>query len=165
MSQAALDALKAKFGDAVRSTLSAHGDESALIDPTRNREILGWLKSEGFDMLVDLSVLDTLGLDAREHGRFEVVYSLRNMTSGRRLRIKAAIDLGVSDENPRIDSVLPLWKGANWFEREAFDMYGVEFVGHGDLRRILMYEEFIGHPMRKDYPKDRRQPLVRRDFT
>jgi NADH-quinone oxidoreductase subunit C len=69
---------------------------------------------------------------------------------------------GVPEEDPSIDSVVSLWPGANWFEREAFDLYGVRFAGHPDLRRILMYPEFVGHPLRKDFPKEGRQPLLRR---
>jgi NADH-quinone oxidoreductase subunit C len=69
---------------------------------------------------------------------------------------------GVPEENPVIDSLVALWPGANWFEREAYDLYGVRFEGHPDLRRILLYPEFQGHPLRKDYPKERRQPLARR---
>jgi NADH-quinone oxidoreductase subunit C len=69
---------------------------------------------------------------------------------------------GVPATEPSIASVVALWPGANWFEREAFDMYGVVFEKHPDLRRILMYPEFQGHPLRKDYPKEKRQPLVRR---
>ncbi len=68
----------------------------------------------------------------------------------------------VPEDDPRIDSVVPVWRGANWLERETWDMYGIRFDGHPDLRRIYLYEEFEGHPLRKDYPKERRQPLVTR---
>ena len=74
----------------------------------------------------------------------------------RRLRVKA----GVPEEPCEIASCVEVWPGANWMEREAWDLYGVRFLGHPDLRRILLYEEFDGHPLRKDYPKERRQPLV-----
>ena len=80
-----------------------------------------------------------------------------------RLRVKAPLAQPEDDSSPIIDTVVPLWAGANWFEREVWDLYGIKFRGHPDLRRILMYEEFIGFPLRKDYPKERRQPLVRRD--
>ncbi len=168
MSQHILKVLKDRFGDAIRETASAHGDETAVVDPARVVEICTFLRDDGeckMAQLVDLTVLDTLGLDARESGRFEVVYHLRSQASGRRVRIKARIDEGPNGEYPEIDSVCGVWRGANWFEREAWDLLGVKFIGHPDLRRILMYEEFVGHPLRKDYPKDKRQPLVRRDFT
>ncbi len=168
MSAAVLQRLSAKFGDAIRSTHALHGDETAVIDPARVLEICAFLRDDPetrMTMLVDLTCVDTLGLDRRDVGRFEVVYHLRSMTSGRRVRIKAPVDEGDNGEAPVIDSLTSLWRGANWFEREAFDMYGVRFRGHPDLRRILMYEEFVGHPLRKDYPKERRQPLVRRDYT
>jgi NADH-quinone oxidoreductase subunit C len=168
MSQRALDLLKEKFGDAIKSTHALAGDETAIVDPTRIVEICTYLRDDpelSMSMLVDLTCVDALGLDQRESGRFEVVYHLRSFKNGRRLRLKALVDDGPSGENPEIDSVFPVWKGANWFEREAYDMYGVKFRGHPDLRRILMYEEFVGYPLRKDYPKERRQPLVRRDYT
>jgi len=76
-----------------------------------------------------------------------------------RIRLKARIgDAG--GKTARIASLVPVWAGSNWFEREAYDMFGIEFVGHPDLRRILLYEEFRGHPLRKDYPAERPQPLV-----
>ena len=88
--------------------------------------------------------------------RFELVYHLYSLGRNRRLRIKA----GVSEASPEIDSLCELWPSANWMEREAWDLYGVRFRGHPDPRRLLLYEEFEGHPLRKDYPKERRQPLV-----
>ena len=183
MSVAVLERLRAQLPDAVYRTHSLHGDDTALVDPARLLEVMHFLQGTSelaFDQLIDLSCIDTLGLDPRTvkaiggsttdgdptARRFHVVYHLRSMKSGKRLRIKAAIgDFDEDGKLPEIDSVTPLWKAANWAEREAYDMYGVRFRGHPDLRRILMYEEFIGHPMRKDYPKEKRQPLVRRDWT
>jgi NADH-quinone oxidoreductase subunit C len=80
-------------------------------------------------------------------------------TKGHRIRIKARIG-DAEAEGLEIPSLVPVWKGANWFERECFDMFGVTFEGHPDLRRIMMYEEFQGHPLRKDYPAQQTQPLV-----
>ena len=106
-----------------------------------------------FDMLVDLTCVDWM--DRREP-RFDVVYQLLSITHRHRLCIK----IKVEEDNPEVDSVLPLWPAANFMEREAWDMYGVTFAEHGDLRRILMYDEFVGHPLRKDYPKQGKQPRV-----
>jgi NADH-quinone oxidoreductase subunit C len=105
-------------------------------------------------MLADLTCVDYLGREPR----FEVVYHLHSLSRRHRLRIKA----GVSESDPTIDTVTDLWATAGWLEREVWDFYGVRFSGHPDLRRILMYEEFVGHPLRKDYVVDKRQPLVRR---
>ena len=168
MSERAIEKLREQFGDAIRATHSRHGDDTAIIDPARLFEIARFLREDPelkFDLLVDLTCVDTLGLDERESGRFEMVYHFRSMASGRRVRVKAVIDEGAAGENPEIDSLVPLWKGANWFEREVWDLFGVKFRGHPELRRILMYEEFVGHPLRKDYPKEKRQPLVRRDYS
>ena len=168
MSATVLARLQEQFGAAILSTHALHGDETAVVAPARLVEICTFLRDDPqarMTMLIDLTCVDTLGLDDREIGRFEMVYHLRSMTSGSRLRIKAVLDEGAAGEAPEIDSLSSLWKGANWFEREVFDMFGVRFRGHPDLRRILMYEEFIGHPLRKDYPKEKRQPLVRRDYT
>jgi NADH-quinone oxidoreductase subunit C len=125
-------------------------------------ELMRQLKEDSelqMNFLVDLTAVDYLGRDPR----FEVVYHLRSMATGARLRVKAPLADPEDGSNPVIDSVVSLWAGADWFEREVWDLYGIKFRGHPDLRRILMYEEFIGHPLRKDYPKERRQPLVRRD--
>src|SRR6185312_9138385 len=91
--------------------------------------------------------------------RFEVVCHLRSFEKNHRIRIKARV--GDEEGNgAEIDSIVPVWKGANWFERECYDLLGIVFRGHPDLRRILMYPEFEGHPLRKDYPANRIQPLV-----
>jgi NADH-quinone oxidoreductase subunit C len=105
-------------------------------------------------MFTDLTCVDRLPREPR----FDVVVHLYSIEKKHRVRLLA----GVPVDGPCIPSLVSLWPGANWFEREAFDMYGVRFEGHPDLRRILMYPEFQGHPLRKDYPKEKRQPLVRR---
>jgi len=88
--------------------------------------------------------------------RFEVVTHLHSLSNNHRLRVK----IRVPEDEPWVHSLVPIWKGANWVERECWDMFGIRFVGHPDLRRILMYEEFVGHPLRKDYPVEKRQPLT-----
>ena len=88
--------------------------------------------------------------------RFEVVYHFSSLTHGHRLRLKVP----VTAQDAVVDSVTGLWRSANWFEREVWDMYGVRFAGHPNLKRILMYEPFEGHPLRKDYPVNKRQPLI-----
>ena len=160
MSVAVLQRAKELLGDTVKSTHSYRGDDTLVVDAAAIVEVMRLLKDEvGMDFLVDLTCVDYLGREPR----FEVVYHLRSMKTGERLRVKAPLDEPEDGSNPAIDSVVPLWAGANWFEREVWDLYGIRFHNHPDLRRILMYEEFVGHPLRKDYPKERRQPLVRRD--
>jgi NADH-quinone oxidoreductase subunit C len=103
----------------------------------------------GFNLL-EVGGVDYLGYPGRaaEKPRFEVHYVLLNPDSHERLVLK----VGVNDPDPTIPSAVPLWRGADWMEREVFDMYGIKFDGHPDLRRILMPEEFAAFPLRKDYP-------------
>ncbi len=105
-----------------------------------------------FDMLIDVTAVDYLGREPR----FEVVYQFLSLEKNHRLRVK----IRVPESDVRVHSLVEIWKSANWLERETWDMFGVRFDGHPDLRRILMYEEFQGHPLRKDYPVDKRQPLT-----
>lgn len=152
-----LTKLRERFGDAVRSIHAFRGDLTAEIDPARIVEICRFLRDDAalaFDFLVDVTAVDYLGTTPR----FEIVYHLKSLTRGHRLRLKAR----VSEDDPRIASVVGVWRGADWMERETWDLYGIRFDGHPDLRRIFLYEEFQGHPLRKDYPKERRQPLVSR---
>jgi NADH-quinone oxidoreductase subunit C len=131
----------------------------ALVDRLNILAVLTTLRDDPklrFEMLSDLTVVDWLGQDPR----FEVVYQLYSVTHKHRIRIKAGVP-EAADEC-WIDSACSLWYAANWAEREAYDLYGVKFRGHPDLRRILMYEEFVGYPLRKDYPQNARQPLIRR---
>jgi NADH-quinone oxidoreductase subunit C len=88
--------------------------------------------------------------------RFAVVYHFFSLPLKHRLRVEVLLQ----EDEPEVDSVTPLWAGADWLEREVWDMFGIRFRGHPNLKRILMYDEFVGHPLRKDYPVDRRQPLI-----
>ncbi len=106
-----------------------------------------------FNMLVDVTAVDWL--DRREL-RFEVVYQLLSLTHHHRLCLKAQL----TEDAPEIDSARHCWASGNFMEREVWDMYGITFRGHGDLRRILLYDEFVGHPLRKDYPLRGKQPRL-----
>jgi NADH-quinone oxidoreductase subunit C len=105
-----------------------------------------------FDLLADVTAVDYLGRTPR----YEVVYQLQSIAKHHRLRVKVAVD----GPDPVVPSAVSIWKSAQWGEREVFDMFGIGFAGHPDLRRILMYPEFQGHPLRKDYPLNQRWSLV-----
>jgi NADH-quinone oxidoreductase subunit C len=158
MSKKVLELLEQRFGGAILETHSSYGDDTAVVDPARWREIALFLRDDprcAFDMFTDLTAVDYMGQDPR----FEVVCHLRSLDRVHRIRIKTRV--GDADgEGAELDSLVPVWRGANWYERETFDMFGVIFKGHPDLRRILMYPEFVGHPLRKDYPAEKTQPLV-----
>ena len=160
MSQKVLDLLREKLGAAVLETHSQFGDDTAVVDPSRWREAALFLRDDprlAMNMFVDLCGVDYLTLGAEP--RFEVVCHLRSLQHAHRVRIKARVG-ELDGTGAEIDSLVPVWRGADWFERETFDLMGIVFRGHPDLRRILMYPEFVGHPLRKDYPADRIQPLV-----
>ncbi len=159
MSQRVLHALKEKFGAAILETHSQFGDDTAVVDPERWRQVASFVRDDprcAMDTFVDLTVVDYLG---RRSPRFEVVLHLRSLEKAHRIRLKARLD-EPRGGTARIASLVKVWPGANWFEREAYDMFGVRFLGHPDLRRILLYPEFEGHPLRKDYDASRTQPLV-----
>ena len=152
--------LQERFAGAVLGTHADHGDDTALVDLRALPEVLQFCRDDAalrFDMLMDLTAVDYLTYPGREDApRFEVVYHLYSVPHNHRVRIKA----GVEEEAPVVPSAVPLWPIANWLEREVWDMYGLRFADHPDLRRLLLYEQFEGHPLRKDYPVSRRQPLI-----
>ena len=161
MSKVALDKLKSKFGASVLAVDNFRGDETAVVKGAQIKQVCTFLRDEkalAFDMLTDATAVDYLLDPAAEDYRFEVVYHFYSTTLKHRLRVKVRLP----EEEPQVDSIHELWPVANWLEREIWDMYGIRFVGHPELRRILLYEEFEGHPLRKDYPKDKHQPLARR---
>ena len=151
----ALRALLGALPGAVLETHAQHGDATAVVERARILDALALLREEpklDFGMLTDLTAVDTLP----RAPRFEVVYHLYSPTQNHRVRLKAR----VPEDDCHIASAVSLYESANWMEREVWDLYGIRFDDHPDLRRILLYEEFEGHPLRKDYPKERRQPLV-----
>ena len=148
--------LKERLADGILDTHAFRGDQTIVIRRERLGETFGNFRDDPklvFNFLTDITAVDYLG---KKEPRFEVVYHLYSMARGERLRVKVP----VPESEPAVDSLTPLWKGANWLEREVWDMFGIRFLGHPDLRRILLYEEFRGHPLRKDYPVNLWQPLV-----
>jgi NADH-quinone oxidoreductase subunit C len=158
MAQRVLDILQRSVPHALVETGSYVGDEIAVVHREHLIEALARLRDDPalrMNMLSDLTVVDYLG----QEPRFEVVYQLYSIPLKHRVRVKVRIGDG---DDCWVPTATGLWHAANWAEREAWDMYGVQFRGHPDLRRILMYEEFVGFPLRKDYPQNARQPLIRR---
>lgn len=141
-------ALMERFGDAVERHAVHAGDQHVVhVDPARNVEILRWLRDEPehrYDLLVDVTCVDY------GSGRpLDVVYQLWSIPHKRALRVKCALPLS----DLVIDTVVPLWKTADWLEREVYDLFGITFTGHPDLRRIMMPADYAeGHPLRKDFP-------------
>jgi NADH-quinone oxidoreductase subunit C len=172
VAQKVLEALTQKHGHAISRTGSAHSDEIAWVKRDNLVEVARWLRDEpamAFDSPVFCTCIDWLdwhpvGRPQSEHWtedkpRFTVCYQLRSSKHKHRIRL----EIELPEHDPRLPSLAELWPAFNWQERETFDMYGIRFDGHPDLRRIFLYEEFVGYPLRKDYPKEKRQPLVRRD--
>lgn len=150
--RAILDDLQQKFGDAIVEAASFHGDEAATVRADRLLDICHYLRTDGQMNFL----MDVCGVDYPERAeRFEVVYHLYSLATRKRLRLKVR----VMEADPRVPSVMTIWKSANWFEREAFDLFGIIFEGHPHLRRLLTYDEFEGHPLRKDYPINQRQKI------
>lgn len=140
--------LKDKFPGEILWVTSFRGDCSITIKRDKSKEILKFLKNDeslDFDYLIDVTAVDYK--DVRQP-RFNVVYHLMSVKFRHRIRIKVE----VPEEDCWIETVSDLWATANWHERECFDMFGIEFRGHPDLRRILLPEDWEGHPLRKDYP-------------
>ncbi len=149
--------LKEKFPEAVLETHAAHGDATAVVKRESFLEVMLFLKTDPvFDLnvLMDLTAVDGLGMGWKP--RFEAVYHLMSLAKNHRLRVKVRVE----EKDAVMPTLTGLWPIANWFEREVWDMFGIRFEDHPDLRRILMYPEFTGHALRKDYPYNKRQPLI-----
>jgi len=141
--------IRDRFPEEVLDTVEFRGQVGVILRKDRIADICRYLHDDS-DILMD-HLADLCGADYpdREH-RFEIVYNLYSLTHRHRIRLRAK----VPSTSPTIASVVSIWSGANWHEREAFDMFGVVFEGHPDLRRILMPEDWEGNPLRKDYPVD-----------
>jgi len=154
----AVQRIKERFPDMVLGEHAQHGDDTVIVRRDAIVEICRLLKETpelSFEMLTDECGVDRLH-HPQKIERFEVVLHLYSLTHNHRVRVRVAIP----EADPWMQTLTVLWKGADWFEREIWDMYGIKFRGHPDLRRLLLYDQFEGHPLRKDYPITKRQPLV-----
>ncbi len=140
--------IKEQFPDQVIDVAEFRDQVSVIVKREQNIPLLKYLHDDpslSLDHLQDLTAVDYL---KKKDVRFEVVYNLYSIKYRHKIRIRAQ----VPENDPKINSVVSLWAGANWHERECFDMFGIVFTGHPDLRRILMPEDWEGYPLRKDYP-------------
>ena len=167
MSKVVLEKLRERFGTAILETHSDFGDDTAVVEPSHWKAVCQFLRDEpelDFDMPIDLCGVDyphrtASSASGASTGRMDVVMHLYSVSRRHRVRLKARV--GDEDmDGAELDSVTSIWPGMNWLEREVWDMSGVRFRGHPDLRRILMYPEFEGHPLQRTYPADKTQPLV-----
>jgi NADH-quinone oxidoreductase subunit C len=158
--EAMLARLKTRLGARVLETHAHRGDHTVVLTRDAIVEALAYCRDEPdlrFDLLADLTAVDYLRYPGREDGpRFDVVYHLYSIPHRHRLRLRVPVE----QDDPVVPTATALWPIANWLEREVWDMFGIRFEGHPDLRRLLLYEEFEGHPLRKDYAVARRQPLI-----
>ena len=148
-----LDTIRQELVPASGPASLSHGILVLVLAPAELLPTVQRLKSEfAFDIFLDVTAVDWL----RQAPRFEVVYHFYSTLHKVRVRLKTRVD----EADPSVDSLVPLYGSAAFMERECHDMYGIRFRGNADLRPILLYEGFVGHPLRKDYPKQQEQPLV-----
>jgi len=150
--------LMAAFSGETFSVTDYRGDLMVVVPAARLREVVRFLKSHPslpFEMMMDLFAMDYSKKLPETPERFAVIYQLYSVTAGRRVHLKVFLP----EEKPEVESIHDLYAAANWFEREAWDLFGVVFVGHPHLIRILCHGDFVGHPLRKDYPSDQYQRL------
>ena len=147
------DNLRERFGDAIQKVLDEHGDLTVWVVRDSVHELLEHCKGDeelSFEFCMDVTAVDYLDLGGEP--RFAVVYHLYSLSTGKRLRVKT----GVPEDEPVVDTATDVWKSTDWFEREVYDMFGIRFEGHPNMKRILCHHEFQGHALRKDYPADLR---------
>lgn len=150
-----LATLETAFSGKIKESSILHGVVAIVLHREDAPTVLTALHDNpdfAFNLLSDLTAVDLLGHEPR----FEIVYQLYSIPFNRRLQVK----IRIPEDDAWAHTVSSIWKAGNWLEREVWDMFGITFKGHPDMRRILMYEEFRGYPLRKDYPVAKRQPLV-----
>jgi NADH-quinone oxidoreductase subunit C len=153
VSDAVFARVREHLAGAVRESAVEHGVLALLIEPGRLLEVVGALQERfGFDLFLDVTAVDW----PQREPRFDVVWHFYSTRDFVRVRVKTRGPLA----EPVVDTLVPLYGSARYMERECHDMYGIGFRGNEDLRPILLYEGFEGHPLRKDYPKQKEQPLV-----
>jgi len=151
------DYIQKTLPSAVLSACEKYGQEIVVINATNLKGVARILKDElGFDMLLDISALDWSKWVEKKSNRFEIDYFFYSTKNNTRLQLKVPVP---DDVNPVVDSITEVYSIADWSERECWDMMGVKFEGHPNLKRLLMWRDFVGHPLRKDYPVTKRQPL------
>ncbi len=151
-----LPGFAAQFGKDILEVIDYRGDLTVVMNPLPIRQVLKELKIHfSFEVLLDVFAMDYLKYEPAPQERFAVIYNLYSLSKKRRVRIKVYL----KEENPVVDSVHDIYAAANWFEREAWDLFGIQFSGHPHLMRILCHQDFEGHPLRKDYPSDGYQKL------
>ncbi|MFT3921932.1 MAG: NADH-quinone oxidoreductase subunit C [Myxococcales bacterium] len=155
MSKLVIERLAAQFGERILETSDFRGDDVARVGVDSWLEVAKFLKNEcGMNQFTDMTAVDYPEREPEEP-RFDIVLCVRSLSTGQRVRLKTRVEDGKA-----VPSLFGVWAGTDWGEREIFDMFGIRFEGHPDLRRILLYEEFEGYPLRKDYPIEKTQPLI-----
>jgi NADH-quinone oxidoreductase subunit C len=151
-----LERIQQVLGAKVIQSLRPQDDDVVILERAALRESFLRLKEDSeldFDFLSDITAVDYWH---KREPRFEVVYQVLSRAKRARLRVRVP----VPENDPAVESLTPLWRGANFMEREVWDLFGIRFIDHPDLRRILLYDEFRGYPLRKDYPVNLMQPRV-----
>jgi NADH-quinone oxidoreductase subunit C len=151
-----LSYLQERLGSKLLKAMRPQGDDVVILDRANLRESFRLLKDDNqldYDFLSDITAVDYW---QKNEPRFEVVYQVLSRARRQRLRVRVS----VPENDPAVESLTPIWRGANFMEREVWDLFGIRFIDHPDLRRILLYEEFEGFPLRKDYPVNQVQPRV-----
>jgi NADH-quinone oxidoreductase subunit C len=154
-----IDLILSRFPEAVSGPLEFRGETTLVVQPDRLIEVCIFLRDEPalkFDLLSDVSVVDHFP----DHPRFAVNYHLYSLINNLSLRIKVWLD----GEQPQVSSVTSVWPGANWHEREVWDLMGIRFAGHPDLRRLMLPDDYLGHPLRKDAAQFYEEPQFTHNF-
>lgn len=147
MNDVIVQSLKSQFPTGIERVNEFRGDLTVQVKRTDIVQVCKFLRDDpalSFDMIIDLCGVDMY----RPEGRFEVIYNLYSLKNKKYVRLKVLVD----EEDPVVDTVCTVWSGANWHERETYDMFGIKFKGHPDLRRLYMPEEYEYYPLRKDFP-------------